>query len=54
MDTPAEPQATPQSRQKIAALLVIYLSALQNGPATPDDEWAAAEEMKNRLATELP
>jgi hypothetical protein len=48
----AEP--TPQSRQKIAALLVIYLNALQNGPGLEDAEWAAAEEMKQRIAQELP
>jgi hypothetical protein len=50
----SEPAATTQSRQKIAALLIIYLNALQNGPAMPEEEWAAAEEMKERLAQELP
>jgi hypothetical protein len=49
---PAEP--TPDDRKKINALLIIYLSALQNGPGVDDGEWAAAEEMKERLATELP
>lgn len=52
MDSPAEP--TPDARKKITALLIIYLSALQNGPAVSDSEWAAAEEMKERLAAELP
>lgn len=50
-DTPAP---TPDARKRITALLIVYLSALQNGPATPDAEWAAAEEMKERLASELP
>jgi hypothetical protein len=52
MDTPDEP--TPQDRQKVIALLIVYLSALQNGPGLPDGEWAAAEEMKLRLHSELP
>jgi hypothetical protein len=51
---PADTAPTPESRQKIAALLVIYLNALQNGPGLEDAEWAAAEEMKQRIASELP
>jgi hypothetical protein len=52
MDTPAEP--TDADRKKITALLVIYLSAIQNGPALEEGMWHAAEEMKQRLASELP
>jgi hypothetical protein len=51
MDTPAEP--TPADRKKIAALLIVYLAALQNGPGLPDGQWNAAEEMKERLSQEL-
>lgn len=49
-----QPEPTPEARKKIAALLVIYLSALQSGPGVDESEWAAAEEMKERLASELP
>lgn len=48
------PQPTPESRQHITALTIIYLTALQNGPGTSDENWAAAEELKQRLAAELP
>lgn len=51
---PDTPAPTPAARHRITALLIVYLSALQNGPALPDDEWTAAEEMKLRLQTELP
>lgn len=55
MATPADTAApSPEDRKKITALLIIYLSALQNGPALPDGEWNAAEEMKMRLYAELP
>jgi len=53
MDTDT-PTPTPEARKRITALLIVYLSALQNGPALLDTEWAAAEEMKERLAAELP
>ena len=36
----AEP--TTEDRKKITALLIIYLSALQNGPGLSDGSWAAA------------
>ena len=52
MDTPVEPTA--DDRKKVTALLIIYLAALQNGPDLPDGQWAAAQEMKERLAAELP
>jgi len=45
---------TIEDRKKITALLIIYLSALQNGPGLEDGMWQAAEEMKERLASELP
>jgi len=52
MDTPAEPAA--KDRERITALLIIYLGALQNGPGLEEGQWAAAEEMKDRLYAELP
>jgi hypothetical protein len=48
----ANPPST-DDRKKIAALLIIYLAALQNGPGLEDGIWNAAEEMKNRLTQEL-
>jgi hypothetical protein len=45
---------TPDSKKKIASLVVIYLAALQQSPVLEDTEWAAAEELKNRIASEIP
>lgn len=54
MDTPADtPQPTAEDRRKITALLIVYLAALQNGPELSEGQWAAAEEMKLRLYSEL-
>lgn len=48
------PKPTPAARERIAALLIVYLSGIQNGPGLKDEEWAAAQEMKDRLNAELP
>ena len=53
MDTDT-PTPTPEASRKIVALLVVYLNALQQSPGLTETEWAAADEMKNRLAQELP
>lgn len=47
------PTATPEARRKITALMIIILSGLQQAPGFSDEEWAAAEELKNRLDQEL-
>ncbi len=54
MDPDKTPTPTPESRQQIIALTIIYLNAIQNGPGTTDENWAAAQELKERLAAELP
>lgn len=41
-------------KQKIAALLVIYLKALMQSPGLNEEEYAAAEERLNKLSKELP
>ena len=46
-------ETTPEAKAKIAALLVIYLNAIQHGPGLLDNEWAAAEEVKLRIAEEF-
>lgn len=53
MENDTAPQPTPESRKHITALTIIYLSAIQQGPGTTDENWAAAEELKQRLAAEL-
>jgi len=53
MPNPTTTEPTPEGRKKIAALLVIYINALQHGPELTDPEWAAAEEIKTRIAAEF-
>lgn len=54
MSTPEESPPKPRTPgQVVAALCVTYLAALQQSPGLPEEQYQAAEELKQRLATEL-
>jgi len=53
MDSDTAPTPTPEARTKITALMIVILSGLQQAPGFTEEEWAAAEELKNRLDQEL-
>lgn len=51
-ETPEAPKK-PTAAERIASLVIVYLKALQDSPGLTEDEYTAAETLKNRIATEL-
>lgn len=49
MDKPQEPSP----KQRVAALLIAYLSALQSGPGLSRQEWDECHRRKQQLAADL-
>lgn len=49
--TPKKSPPTP--RQKLAGLLIVYLTALQQSPGLTEEEWQEAKQMKHELALDL-
>lgn len=43
----------PTAKEKIHALAITYLKALQDSPGLTEEEYAEAENLKNRIAAEI-
>jgi len=50
---PTEKPKPNPSKPRIISLVILFLNALQQSPTFSEDDWKAAEDLKNRLHSEI-